>query len=119
MLKLQRFKKVVINYHEMLYGKHNNSKINPDECIEELNKISEDINLYIDSETVIFLKWCERNVKNFANYHSILTRPIFFVWQRIIDYHLNKYSYNLSLIGIFQEYIEKFQQRLKQIKAFM
>lgn len=119
MSKLRRFEKDVIKYWYLLYGQHQDRpKIDSDACIMDVDQLLSDISLYMDTETIKLIDWCEYNVKNFAVYHSFITRPIFFFWQKIIDHHLNKYSYNLSKAGMLQERVEAFRDRLHQIKAF-
>ena len=117
---VRKIRKSVNEYINLLNTNNEKIKENCQIYLQDISFIEQMANNYftfIDDE---FQKWCDLCVQNFAiqelNIKSIIVKK---VNEIIINYHLNKYSYEMYEIGTLQGLLKKIKIRLEQYKYLL
>lgn len=120
MLELRRFKRDILNYEYLLSTNQDKARANAKEYLDEIKLTEKVIEECIDIGSEELIKWCTANIEVFAIEYTdnMLDKIIIFLYKKIIDYHTNKISYQLSEFGILQEKILRCKIRFEQYNSF-
>ena len=117
MKELRKIQKAVKQYENLLLENQENARMYHEQYLQEIEVLGEIINLYIEQTSKVFQEWCNISIQIFVlpenNIFQKIKRKIN---MNIVNYYLNKYSYELTEIGIMQRGLERIKQRFIQYK---
>lgn len=117
--KLRKIKNAVNNYVILLVHYPEIAKENCKEFLLESKILKAMLNDYLDETTDLFQTWCDESVKVFEYDDSNIFKQIKkLINLKIVNHHLNKLSYELSVIEILEENLKIIIERLTQYKYF-
>lgn len=119
MNELRRLEKSAREYEVLLMQYPQKARENQQEYSKSISVLLQTVETYIKSETTAFKIWTDLSVEIFTspenNIFQTVKRKINMA---IVNYFLNKVSYNLSKAGIILRGLKKMQHRFMQFQYF-
>ena len=119
MNKLRRIIKRVNQYVYLITKKPEIIKKYFDFYYEDFSLLMEEIDNYSNKELSLFRYWCGVNANSFdysgTNVISTVKKHII---MKVAGFHMNRLSYNLSMLDILSNNIDVISTRLNQFKTF-
>lgn len=117
--ELREIRNAVNNYVVLLAEHPEEVREHYKDYILDVKKLSESVENYINNTSDLFQEWCETSVEVFAftenNFFQLIYKKINMF---IVNHYLNRFSYELSVCGIFQDNLKVISKRLANYEIF-
>lgn len=117
--ELRKIRNAVNNYVVLLAEHPEEVREHYKDYISDVERLSESVENYINSTSDLFQTWCESSVEVFGYEESNFFQQIYKkINMEIVNHYLNRYSYELSVCGIFQDTLNIISKRLVNYEIF-
>lgn len=116
---LRKIRNAVNNYVVLLAEHPEKVREHYKDYILDVEKLSESVENYINSTADLFQDWCQASVEVFEYEDNNFFKQIYKkINMMIVNHYLNKFSYELSVCGIFQDNLDIISKRLANYEIF-
>lgn len=119
MNELRKMKKAVNKYVKLLAANPDILRDHNEYYLNDINSLQEMVAKYQEYSSDILQTWCNVSVDVFSiDESNFLLKLKKIVLMKIVNYHLNKISYNLAVSGILKRNLDFIKDRLIQFEYF-
>lgn len=117
--ELRKIRNAVNNYVVLLAEHPEEVRKHYQDYISDVEKLSETVENYINTTSDLFQEWCEASVEVFEYEDNNFFQKIYKkINMFIVNHYLNRFSYELSVCGIFQDNLDIISKRLANYEIF-